>query len=160
MHDLILKGGRIYDGSGLPSFIGDLAIRDGKIAEIGRINASADRVLDVGGLAVAPGIIDFHTHFDAQLWWDPLASSSTDHGVTTVVMGNCGLTLAPCKPESRDALIGTFVRVEDMPGMDDPWRISRRAGTKASRFERRDPRRPLRGAPVRHGRSQRRARGE
>jgi N-acyl-D-amino-acid deacylase len=115
MHDLILKGGRIYDGSGLPSFIGDLAIRDGKIAEIGRINASADRVLDVGGLAVAPGIIDFHTHFDAQLWWDPLASSSTDHGVTTVVMGNCGLTLAPCKPESRDALIGTFVRVEDMP---------------------------------------------
>ena len=77
--------------------------------------AAADRVLDVGGLAVAPGIIDFHTHFDAQLWWDPLASSSTDHGVTTVVMGNCGLTLAPCKPESRDALIGTFVRVEAMP---------------------------------------------
>jgi N-acyl-D-amino-acid deacylase len=115
MHDLILKGGRIYDGSGLPSFIGDVAIRDGKIAEIGRINASADRVLDVGGLAVAPGIIDFHTHFDAQLWWDPLASSSVDHGVTSIVMGNCGLTLAPCRPEGRDALIGTFVRVEDMP---------------------------------------------
>ena len=115
MYDLILKGGRIYDGSGLPSFIGDVAIRDGRIEEIGRINASADRVLDVSGLAVAPGIIDFHTHFDAQLWWDPLASSSTDHGVTTVVTGNCGLTLAPCKPESRDALIGTFVRVEAMP---------------------------------------------
>ena len=72
-------------------------------------------MLDVGGLAVAPGIIDFHTHFDAQLWWDPLASSSVDHGVTTVVMGNCGLTLAPCRPEGRDALIGTFVRVEAMP---------------------------------------------
>jgi N-acyl-D-amino-acid deacylase len=115
MHDLILKGGRIYDGSGLPSFIGDVAIRDGRIAEIGRINAAADRVLDVGGLAVAPGIIDFHTHFDAQLWWDPLASSSTDHGVTSIVMGNCGLTLAPCRPEGRDTLIGTFVRVEDMP---------------------------------------------
>jgi N-acyl-D-amino-acid deacylase len=115
MYDLILKGGRIYDGSGMPSFIGDVAISDGRIEEIGRINASADRVLDVGGLAVAPGIIDFHTHFDAQLWWDPLASSSHEHGVTTVVMGNCGLTLAPCKPESRDALIGTFVRVEDMP---------------------------------------------
>ena len=115
MHDLILKGGRIYDGSGMPSFIGDVAISNGRIQEIGRINASADRVLDVGGLAVAPGIIDFHTHFDAQLWWDPLASSSSEHGVTTVVMGNCGLTLAPCKPESRDALIGTFVRVEDMP---------------------------------------------
>jgi len=115
MYDLILKGGRIYDGSGMPSFIGDVAINDGLIEEIGRINASADRVLDVGRLAVAPGIIDFHTHFDAQLWWDPLASSSHEHGVTTVVMGNCGLTLAPCKPESRDALIGTFVRVEDMP---------------------------------------------
>ncbi|MGH7872700.1 MAG: N-acyl-D-amino-acid deacylase family protein [Candidatus Binatia bacterium] len=115
MYDLILKGGRIYDGSGMPSFIGDVAIRDGRIQEIGRINASADQVLDVSDLAVAPGIIDFHTHFDAQLWWDPLASSSTEHGVTTIVMGNCGLTLAPCKPESRDALIGTFVRVEDMP---------------------------------------------
>jgi N-acyl-D-aspartate/D-glutamate deacylase len=115
MYDLILKGGRVYDGSGLPSFIGDVAISDGRIAEIGRINNAADRVLDVDGLAVAPGIIDFHTHFDAQIWWDPLASSSTDHGVTTVVTGNCGLTLAPCKPESRDALIGTFVRVEDMP---------------------------------------------
>ena len=115
MYDLILKGGRIYDGSGMPSFLGDLAIRDGRIEEIGRINASADRVLDVSGLAVAPGIIDFHTHFDAQLWWDPLASTSHEHGVTTVVTGNCGLTLAPCKPESRDALIGTFVRVEAMP---------------------------------------------
>jgi N-acyl-D-amino-acid deacylase len=115
MYDLILKGGRIYDGSGLPSFIGDVAIRNGRIEEIGRIHASADRVLDAGGLAVAPGIIDFHTHFDAQLWWDPLASTSHEHGVTTVVTGNCGLTLAPCKPESRDALIGTFVRVEAMP---------------------------------------------
>src|SRR5215212_4884318 len=115
MYDLILKGGRIYDGSGLPSFNGDVAIHDGKIAAIGRINETAERVLDIGGLAIAPGIIDFHTHFDAQLWWDPLASSSNEHGVTTIVMGNCGLTLAPCDPESRDSLIGTFVRVEDMP---------------------------------------------
>jgi N-acyl-D-aspartate/D-glutamate deacylase len=115
MYDLILKGGRIYDGSGLPSFLGDVAIKNGRIEEIGRITDKADQVLDIGGLAVAPGIIDFHTHFDAQLWWDPLGSSSSEHGVTTVVMGNCGLTLAPCKPEGRDALIGTFVRVEDMP---------------------------------------------
>jgi N-acyl-D-aspartate/D-glutamate deacylase len=115
MYDLILKGGRIYDGSGKPSFLGDVAISDGRIEAIGRIHDTANRMLDVGGLAIAPGIIDFHTHFDAQLWWDPLASSSNEHGVTTVVMGNCGLTLAPCKPEGRDALIGTFVRVEDMP---------------------------------------------
>jgi len=115
MYDLILKGGRICDGSGMPSFAGDVAIRRGRIEAIGRVNESADRVIDVGGLTIAPGIVDFHTHFDAQLWWDPLASSSTDHGVTTIVMGNCGLTLAPCRPEGRDALIGTFVRVEDMP---------------------------------------------
>jgi len=115
MYDLILRNGRIYDGSGLPSFIADLAIRDGRIAAIGRINEPAGKVLDVDGLAVAPGVIDFHTHFDAQIWWDPLGSSSNEHGVTTVVFGNCGLTLAPCKPESRDALIGTFVRVESMP---------------------------------------------
>jgi N-acyl-D-aspartate/D-glutamate deacylase len=115
MYDLIVKGGRIYDGSGMPSFTGDLAISNGRIAAIGRINDQAGQVLDAGGLAVAPGIIDFHTHFDAQIWWDPLGSSSNEHGVTTVVMGNCGLTLAPCKPESHDALIGTFVRVEGMP---------------------------------------------
>jgi len=115
MYDLILKGGRIYDGSGMPSFNADIGVRDGRIAAIGRINDPADKVLDAGGLAVAPGIIDFHTHFDAQIWWDGLASSSNEHGVSTVVMGNCGLTLAPCKPESRNALIGTFVRVEAMP---------------------------------------------
>ena len=170
MYDLILKGGRIYDGSGMPSFIGDVAIRDGRIEEIGRINATADRVLDVSGLAVAPGIIDFHTHFDAQLWWDPLASSSSEHGVTTVVMGNCGLTLAPCKPESRDALIGTFVRVEDMPRQSlqagIPWEWTTHGEyldaleQKATRIERRDARRPLRRAPVCHGRSQRRARSQ
>src|SRR5262245_2103091 len=115
MHDLILKGGRIYDGSGMPSFIGDVAIANGRIEGIGRINENAARVIDVGGLAVAPGIIDFHTHFDAQLWWDPLASSSTHAAATPVVMCSSGVTLAPCKPASRDALIGTFVRVEDMP---------------------------------------------
>jgi N-acyl-D-aspartate/D-glutamate deacylase len=99
----------------MPSFVADLAIRGGRIAAIGKINDPANRVLDADGLAVAPGIIDFHTHFDAQIWWDPLGSSSNEHGVTTVVFGNCGLTLTPCKPEGRDALIGNFVRVEGMP---------------------------------------------
>ncbi len=115
MYDLILRGGRIYDGSGMPSFSADVGISAGRIAAIGRINERGDHEIDAGGLAVAPGVIDFHTHFDAQIWWDPLGSSSNEHGVTTVVMGNCGLTLAPCKTESRDALIGTFVRVEGMP---------------------------------------------
>ena len=81
MYDLLLKNGRIYDGSGMPSFVADLAIRDGRIAAIGRIDEAATRVLNADGLAVAPGIIDFHTHFDAQIWWDPLGSSSNEHGV-------------------------------------------------------------------------------
>jgi N-acyl-D-amino-acid deacylase len=115
MYDLLIKNGRVYDGSGLPSFIADVAVRNGRIEGIGRINDNAAQVIEADGLAVAPGFIDFHTHFDAQLLWDPLGSSSNEHGVTTVVTGNCGLTLAPCKPEGRDALIGTFVRVEAMP---------------------------------------------
>jgi N-acyl-D-aspartate/D-glutamate deacylase len=112
MYDLLLKGGRIYDGSGMPSYSGDVAIHDGKIAEIGRLNGNARRILNVDGLAVAPGFIDPHTHLDAQLFWDPLGTSSCFHGVTSVVVGNCGLSLAPAKPEDRDAVIKSFVRVE------------------------------------------------
>jgi N-acyl-D-amino-acid deacylase len=112
MYDLVIKGGRIYDGSGLPSFNGDIAIEGGKIREIGRLKDSAKRTLNVDGLAVAPGFIDPHTHLDAQLLWDPLGTSSCFHGVTSVVIGNCGLSLAPAKPEDREAVIKSFVRVE------------------------------------------------
>ncbi len=112
MYDLLIKGGRIYDGSGLPSYHGDVAIADGKIVETGRIRDGAKRTLNVDGLAVAPGFIDPHTHLDAQLFWDPLGTSSCFHGVTSVVVGNCGLSLAPAKPEDRDAVVKSFVRVE------------------------------------------------
>ncbi len=112
MYDLLLKGGRIYDGSGMPSYQGDVGIKNGKIVEIGRLKESATRTLNVDGLAVAPGFIDPHTHFDAQLFWDPLGTSSCFHGVTSVVLGNCGLSLAPAKAENRDAVIKSFVRVE------------------------------------------------
>jgi N-acyl-D-amino-acid deacylase len=115
MYDLVLKGGRIYDGSGLPAFNADVGISQGRIKAIGRIHEPANRTLDVDGLAVSPGFIDLHTHLDAQFFWDPLASSLNEHGVTTVVTGNCGLTLAPCKPEDRQAIVDTFVRVEGMP---------------------------------------------
>jgi N-acyl-D-aspartate/D-glutamate deacylase len=114
-YDVVIKDGRIYDGSGLPSFTGDVAVNGAQIAEVGRINGSARRVIHADGLAVAPGFIDFHTHMDAQLLWDPLATSSCFHGVTTLIPGNCGLSLAPCRPEDRDHLIGSFVRVEAMP---------------------------------------------
>ena len=112
MYDLLLKGGRIYDGSGMPSYQGDVGIKNGKIVEIGRLKESATRTLNVDGLAVAPGFIDPHTHFDAQLFWDPLGTSSCFHGVTSVVLGNCGLSLAPAKAENRDAVIKSFARVE------------------------------------------------
>lgn len=112
MYDLVLKGGRVYDGSGLPSFSADVGVAGGKIVEIGRLNGNAKRTLNVDGLAVAPGFIDPHTHLDAQLFWDPLGTSSCFHGVTSVVVGNCGLSLAPAKPEHRDAVIKSFVRVE------------------------------------------------
>jgi len=112
MYDLVLKGGRVYDGSGLPSFNADVGVAGGKIVEIGRLNGNARRTLIVDGLAVAPGFIDPHTHLDAQLLWDPLGTSSCFHGVTSVVIGNCGLSLAPAKPEHRDAVIKSFVRVE------------------------------------------------
>lgn len=114
-YDLLVKGGRVYDGSGLPSFMADVAIRDGKIAEVGRLSGTARRIIDADGIAVAPGFIDFHTHLDAQLLWDPIATSSCWHGITTVIPGNCGLALAPCRPEDRDNVVGTFVRVEAMP---------------------------------------------
>lgn len=112
MYDLILKGGRIYDGSGMPSYHGDVGVKDGKIVEIGRLNGGAKRTLNVDGLDVAPGFIDPHTHLDAQLLWDPLGTSSCFHGVTSAVLGNCGLSLAPAKPEDREAVIKSFVRVE------------------------------------------------
>jgi len=114
-YDLLIKGGRIYDGSGLPSYLGDVGVRGGKICEVGRLQGKAQRVVDADGLAVSPGFIDFHTHLDAQLLWDPLATSSCWHGVTTVIPGNCALALAPCKPEDRETIMRSFVRVEAMP---------------------------------------------
>src|SRR5688572_5469613 len=112
MYDLLLKGGRIYDGSGMPSYSGDVAIHNGKIAALGRLNGNARRTLDVDGLAVSPGFIDPHTHLDARVLFRSLGTSSCFHGVTSVIVGNCGLSLAPAKPEDRDAVIKSFVRVE------------------------------------------------
>ncbi len=111
-YDILIKGGRIYDGSGLPSYLGDVGVRGGRIVETGRLNDSAKRTIQADGLAVAPGFIDFHTHLDAQLLWDPLATSSCFHGVTTVIPGNCALALAPCKQQDQDRILRSFERVE------------------------------------------------
>ena len=125
--DLLIKNGTVVDGSGMPRYRADVGVRGGKIVEIGRIRAAAERVIDADGLIVAPGFIDGHTHMDAQIAWDPLGSCSCWHGVTSVVMGNCGFALAPCKPEDREWFARCLTAVEDIPteammaGIDWTW---------------------------------------
>jgi len=114
-HDLIIKNGMVVDGSGFSRYRSDVAVKDGRIAEIGRIRGSAETTIDADGLFVAPGIIDLHTHYDVQPFWDRLCTSSIWHGVTTVLTGNCGLTLAPLRPEHRETMLATFCCVEDLP---------------------------------------------
>ena len=114
-YDLLIRGGRVADGSGLPAHTADVGIKNGKIVEVGRVRANADRTIDASGLVVAPGFIDHHTHMDAQILWDPYGTSEPEHGITSIVMGNCGLALAPVKDGDEDALVKNFVRVEAIP---------------------------------------------
>ncbi|HEY3909105.1 MAG TPA: amidohydrolase family protein [Stellaceae bacterium] len=113
--DLLIKNGTVVDGSGMPRYRADVGIKGGRIVEIGRIRAAAERAIDADGLIVAPGFIDGHTHMDAQIAWDPLGSCSCWHGVTSVVMGNCGFALAPCKPADREWYARCLTAVEDIP---------------------------------------------
>lgn len=114
-YDLIIRDGMVVDGSGFSRYRADVAVMDGRIAEIGRIRGSARRTIDAEGRFVTPGIIDLHTHYDVQPFWDRLCTSSIWHGVTTVLTGNCGLTLAPLRPEHRETMLATFCCVEDLP---------------------------------------------
>jgi len=114
MFDTVIRNGDVVDGTGAPRVRADVAIRDGRIAAIGRFEGEARRVVDAGGKVVCPGFIDPHTHYDAQIAWDRLLSSSAEHGVTTVVLGNCGVGCAPCRPEHHDLLVQDLVNVEDM----------------------------------------------
>ena len=116
MFDLIIKNGSIYDGKGSKPYQADIAISNEKIVEIGDIKGEAKKVIDAEGKIVTPGFVDIHTHYDGQVTWDPYLRPSTYHGVTTVVMGNCGVGFSPCKPDQRDWLIGLMEGVEDIPG--------------------------------------------
>ena len=116
MYDLIIKNGLIYDGKGSEPFEADIGISEDKIVAIGKIEEDSIETIDAKGKIVTPGFVDIHTHYDGQVTWDPYLRPSTYHGVTTVVMGNCGVGFSPCKPDQRDWLIGLMEGVEDIPG--------------------------------------------
>ncbi|WP_089721957.1 N-acyl-D-amino-acid deacylase family protein [Candidatus Entotheonella palauensis] len=125
--DLLIRNATVVDGSGAPRYRADVGVQNGRIVELGRIRAGAQRTIDADGLILAPGFIDGHTHMDAQVAWDPIGSCSCWHGVTSVIMGNCGFALAPCKPQDREWFARCLEAVEDIPteammtGIDWTW---------------------------------------
>ncbi|MDH3645062.1 MAG: amidohydrolase family protein, partial [Gammaproteobacteria bacterium] len=126
-YDVLIKNGTVVDGSGGARYRADVALADGRIAAIGRVNEKARTTIDAEGHVVSPGFVDGHTHMDAQVFWDPIGSCSCYHGVTSVVMGNCGFTLAPCKQDDADFVFRNLERAEDisraamLEGIDWSW---------------------------------------
>jgi len=114
MNDLVIENARIVDGLGTPARDGAVAVEDGRITAVGADVGAGRARVDAGGLVLAPGVVDIHTHYDAQLTWDPFATPSTSLGVTTVVIGNCGFTIAPCRPADRDLVMRNLTHVEGM----------------------------------------------
>src|SRR5690349_23550310 len=125
MLDLLIRGATVYDGSGRAPFAGDVAVRDGRIVE--SVEKTARRVVEAGGLALMPGIVDVHTHYDAQATWDATLSPSVSLGVTTAVMGNCGFGIAPCPASQRETVLRNLSVVE---GMDVDALLSDRKSTR------------------------------
>jgi len=116
-YDLIIRNGTIVDGLGGEPYIGDVAVSDGVIAAVGAVEGSGTREIDATGLLVTPGFIDLHTHYDGQAIWSDRITPSSAHGVTTAVMGNCGVGFAPCRREDHEVLVDVMAGVEDIPGV-------------------------------------------
>ena len=114
-HDLVIRKGTIVDGTGNDPFEGDVAIDGNVITKIGEVTDQGKEEINASGNAVTPGFVDLHTHLDAQIGWDPQMTSVTWHGVTTALLGNCGVTFAPCRKDDRDFLAGMMETVEDIP---------------------------------------------
>src|ERR1700741_2085911 len=115
MHDIVIRGGTIIDGTGKAPFTGDVAIAGGRIAAVGGKQGPGKREVDADGLLVTPGWVDVHTHYDGQVYWDPLMTPSSWHGATTAIMGNCGVGFAPARPDQHDYLIELMKTIEDIP---------------------------------------------
>ena len=169
MHDIVISGGTIIDGTGAPRFIGDVAIDGARIVSVGDKAGPARRVIDADGLLVTPGWVDVHTHYDGQATWDPVLAPSSWHGVTTILFGNCGVGFAPVRPEHRNELIDLMEAVEDIPGtalsegLNWEWEsfpaVSRRAGAAAAHDRCRGADPAPSAARLCHGRARHRARG-
>ena len=114
-HELVIRGGQVVDGTGAPARRADVAIDDGLITAVGSVEGRGQREIDAGGMTVTPGFVDIHTHLDAQVGWDPACTPVSWHGVTTALLGNCGVTFAPCRPNDRELLAGMMETVEDIP---------------------------------------------
>src|SRR6516225_3541380 len=115
VYDIVIRGGTVIDGSGGEPFAGDVAIRGKGIAAVGQIDGAAREEIDAAGCIVTPGFVDIHTHYDGQITWENRLGPSSGHGVTTVVMGNCGVGFAPSRSEHRQALVKLMEGVEDIP---------------------------------------------
>ena len=114
-HDIVIRNGNVVDGTGSDAFEADIAIDGDRISEIGKVDGKGKEEINADGLHVSPGFIDLHTHMDAQISWDPQVTSISWHGVTTALLGNCGVTFAPCKPSDREYLAAMMETVEDIP---------------------------------------------
>ena len=166
MHDCVIRNGKIVDGSGAPARYGDIAIDTGVITSAGGKAGPGRREIDANGLLVAPGWVDIHTHYDGQVSWDPYLSPSSWHGVTTVIIGNCGVGFAPVKRGQGNYLINLMVGVEDIPeetlaaGIDWQWESFGEylddPLQQETRNRRRHPASALCGARLRNGRARRR----
>ena len=116
MYDLVIRGARVIDGTGGPSQMVDVGVRDGRVVDVGEVDGAATQTIDADGLVCAPGWVDIHTHYDGQVTWDPEVTPSSWHGVTTVVMGNCGVGFAPVRPDGHDFLIELMEGSKTFPG--------------------------------------------